>query len=267
MALKVLYQTKQKSEDSNQMTYKITYQGKESEINTYIASLSIGTTEAEGCYLASWTKSQFGADIYQLQLTYTKSYQWGQYSNVPPTVVGKKSSVLSVRNLSLPVEHLDNYLWCWNHYLIQRANSEDDISVPLWASTLGKDANGDLQLIPQGDQDNYSWIKSLSQRPLGKDAQGKRWYVIQNPIYPGQDFYDFAVFVVTESAKYRSANAAGTAINKNINTITPPSNTFGLNYGNFKLDQSNVFWDGRSWIATSVYSHSPDGWNTDFYGS
>jgi len=59
-------------------------------------------------------------------------------------VVGKKSSVLSVRNLSLPVEHLDNYLWCWNHYLIQRANSEDDISVPLWASTLGKDANGDL---------------------------------------------------------------------------------------------------------------------------
>lgn len=80
-----------------------------------------------------------------------------------------------------------------------------------------------------------------------------------------------ACFVITESQRFGSATAAGNAINKNINTITSPSNTFGLSGGgyNFKLDECSVQWDGKSWICTSVYTRSGDnlGWDTDIYGN
>ena len=266
MALKVLYQTKQKSEDRNQLSYKITYQGLESQIDAYIATLSIGTTQAEGCYLASWTKSQFGADRYQLELNYTKSYEWGSYSNVPPTVVGKKSAVLSVRNIQLPLQHLDNYLVCWNNFLIQKATSKSETEQPAWWATLGKDADGQIETIPDAYSDEYMIIKSLSERPTGKE-DGKTWYVVAYPTKPGVQYYDWAVFVVTESAAYRTASAAGSAVDKNINTITAPSNTFGLNWGDWKLDQATVQYDGKAWISSCTYTHSGDqlGWDRQIY--
>ena len=268
MALKVLYQTKEKSKSGTQQRYKITYFGKESEIDAYTATLQIGTTTAEGCYLSNWTKSQYGADMYQVECEYTESYQWGSYSNVPPTVVGKKSATLSVRNIQLPLQHLENYLFNWNNYLIQKAASADEVTTPAWWATLGKDANGHLEQIPDEDAEKYMWVKSLSERPTGKDDQGNRWFIVEYPQKPGVDYYDWAVFVVTESARYRSANSAGSAIDKNINTITAPSNTFGLSWGDWKLDEASVSYDGHSWIATCTYTHSGDseGWDTDIYG-
>lgn len=269
MSLKVLYQTKEKGENQNQKRFKETLYGKENEIDTFASTLSIGTTQKEGCYLASWTKSQFGADMYQIECEYTESKDWGSYSNVPSTVVGVKSATLSVRNIQLPLEHLSNYLFCWNNYLIQLAASADEVSTPSWWGTLGKDANDHLQPIPQADEDKYRWVKSLSEIPTGRDENGNKWYIVEYPEKPGVDCYDWAVFTVQESARYRTASAAGNAIDKNINTITSPSNTFGLAWGNWKLDEANVSYDGKSWIGTCVYTHSGDseGWSTDIYGS
>lgn len=268
MALKKLYQSREKGKNSNEETYKVTWYGKETEVDALIATLTIGSSEAEGCYLASWNKSQYGADLWQIELVYTQSFEWGQYSNVPPTVVGKKSSQLSAKNLQLPLENLDNYLWNWNHYLIQKAQTKDDTQTPSWWGTLGKDGDGFLEEIPASDADDYKWIHSLSEKPDGKDEDGNYWYVIEMPTKPGVDYYDWAIFVVTESAKYRSASAAGNAIDKSINTITPPNNTFGLNWGDWKLSEANVSWDGKAWIATCVYEHSGDqnGWDADIYG-
>jgi hypothetical protein len=59
---------------------------------------------------------------------------------------------------------------------------------------------------------------------------------LQKPTKQGVEYYDFAVFVVTETAKYNTANSAGNAIEKSINTIKSPDNTFGLNVGNWKHD-------------------------------
>lgn len=267
MALKVLYQTKEAAENGNQRKYKETLYGKESQVDALIATLTIGTTTKEGCYLASWNKSQYGADMYQIECEYTETKDWGTYSNVPSTVVGRKSAQLSVRNIQFPLEHLDNYLFNWNNYLIQLCNSADDVSTPLWWDTLGKDASGHLQGIPQQDEDDYRLVKSLSEIPTGRDADGKKWYIVEYPTKPGVEVYDWAVFVVTESARYRSANSAGSAIDKNINTIVAPSNTFGLSWGNWKMDEASVSYDGKAWIATCVYTHSGDenGWDQDIY--
>ena len=82
------------------------------------------------------------------------------------------------------------------------------------------------------------------------------------------EYYDLACFVVSETAKYQSSTAAGNAISKNINTITSPSNTFGISGGNWKLDEATIQYSGKDWYATMVYTHSVDnvGWDSDLYG-
>lgn len=87
MALKILYQSKEKSRTQNEFKNKITYYGTESEVDTYIATLEIGVTQNEGT-LTAWRKSNTGGNIYQVETEYTTSYDPGMFSNVSQTVVG-----------------------------------------------------------------------------------------------------------------------------------------------------------------------------------
>ena len=59
----------------------------------------------------------------------------------------------------------------------------------------------------------------------------------------------------------------GNAISKKINTITSPENTFGISGGNWKLDEVNVIFNGKYWVANSVFTRSGDekGWDTEIY--
>ena len=83
----------------------------------------------------------------------------------------------------------------------------------------------------------------------------------------GVEYYDMACFVVTETAKYKSASSAGNAVSKNINRTVSPSNDFGIGGGNWKLDEVSVQYNGKHWYATSVYTRSGDsnGWDQDIY--
>ena len=71
---------------------------------------------------------------------------------------------------------------------------------------------------------------------------------------------------MTETAKYGSASAAGSAVSKNINKIVSPQNTFGLS-GEWKMDEANVVYNGQDWVATNVYTRAADsdGWDKDLY--
>lgn len=270
MALKILYQSKELSRSTNESKYKVTYYGKQDEIDAYIATLEIGVTQAQGKTLTMWHKSNYGADLYQVETEYTETFEWGSYSNVGPTVVGKKSATLSVRNLQLPLEHLDNYLCNWNNILIQLADSKEDTTTPDWWYDLGKNAEGYIDEIPDEDADTYRWIKSAGERPTQADSDGKHWYIVEYPTKPGVEYYDWAVFVVTQSARYRSPSAAGQAVSNTINTITGPTNDFGLGGGgyNWKHDEASIQYDGKAWIVTNVYTLSGDalGWDEDIYG-
>lgn len=56
----------------------------------------------------------------------------------------------------------------------------------------------------------------------------------------------------------------GNAVSKNINTITSPSNTFGIS-GSWKYDDASISFNGKYWVATSTYTCSIDGWDEDLY--
>lgn len=260
MALQYSYQGKEISQNKNESRYKQTLYGTSNEVQTYRAGLIIGTFVSGKGYLTSWQITQKDANIWQIEVEYSTTFD-EQISNEDSALIGKKSAQLSCRNLQMPLEHLSSYRACWNHYLLC---NEDGASLPAWATTAT-----DVILTAQQRQ-HYMWVKSLGEIPVSYGAAAandQQWYVIQKPSKPGIQYYDLAYFVVTISAKYRSASDAGNAINKNINHITSPSQTFGITGGNWKLDEASVSYTGKYWLMTMVYTHSPDSWDVDIYGS
>lgn len=252
MALQYAYQGKQISRNKNQANYKETLYGSLTQIDTYIAGLQIGTRDATKGYLRSWTKTQKQANIWQVEVEYSISYDF-DFTDEAETVTGKKSAQLSVRNIQMPLESHPNYRTIWNHYLISNNGM-----APTWVFD-----KTDI-LLSADEAKNYRWIKSLGELPLPDGTSDQIWQVAADMQKKGVEYYDMALFVVTISAKYNSASAAGNSIGKNINKITSPSQDFGLG-GQWKYDQASVSYDGKSWIATSVYTRAADQWDPQIY--
>lgn len=254
--LQLKYQGSEYSRSKTEKVYKQTYIGKESLVDAKIATLSIGSFTSGKGYLSSWRKNQDDGIFYNLQIEYTTSYS-NDNSNLDSADYGKKSASLSVRNIQMPLEHHEKYLTNWNHYLI----GKEGCSTPSFWQTA-KNA------ILTGDNDkNYKWIKSLGERPDQRDENGKKWVILEQPQKKGYEYYDLACFVVTETTKHGSASSAGNSVQKKINTITKPSEDFGISGGNWKLDQATVSYQGGHWLATKVFTRSGDdsGWDTDLY--
>lgn len=260
----VIHQSRVINKTDTGRSYRISYAGSETDIDNYIKTLKIGTyySEFQG-YLSNIQKSQLAANQWKLDLEYRVDYPSGskpeeepEQEQEEPVWNQKKTATLSVRNLQLPLERLDNYLTCWNHYLIGRNNSP----LPSWAETTNQ------ILISANDSKNYKWVKSISEIPDPTETES--WKVILKPKKGGVQYYDFAVFVVTQSARFKNADDAGRAVKRSINTITSPENDFGLTGGNWKHDESSISWDGEYWLATNVYTLSGDikGWDRDIYG-
>lgn len=249
--LKLKYLGQEKSRSKQQSSYKETWYGTETEVDEKVSTLDIGSYSTGKGYLSSWRKSQLQASIYQLELDYTVSYD-NQPDNLDETDVGKFSATLSVRNLQLPLEHHPDYRACWNHYLYV----QQGYSLPDWWSTA---------INIEDEEDGYQWSKYPDLPKI--DSEGIRWKLLKEPIKKGTEVYDWACYVVTESAKYRSAESAGSAIQKKVNTIVAPENDFGITGGNWKLDEVSVSYTGKYWVATSVYTRSGDenGWDADLY--
>lgn len=256
MALKVAYQGLEVSRSSNEKIYKETFYGTYDECLAKSQSLIIGTFIENKGYFTGFSITPKEANLYSIQLQYTISYKGSNFSNTDETLVGKKSAQLSVRNIQMPLQSLDNYLAKWNHYLIGLG----DVPVPSWWETAKN------ILIDISDRKNYMWIKSIGEIPLQPNQQGKYWKILKQPTKAGVQYYDWACFVVTQLSRYRSSSAAGNAVNKTINTISSPDNTFGLS-GQWKHDEANISYDGNDWICTSVYTLAGDykGWDKDIY--
>lgn len=252
MSLKNLYQGREYSRDKNEQKYKQTLYGSEAEVDEYIASLSIGTKADGKGYLRSYTKTQKDGSFWQLEIEYSTSFS-GSWSDDDETIVGQKSATLSARVIQVPLEAKQGYLTKWNNYLISTEGS-----APAWAASAT-----DI-IIPVSDRGKYMWVKSLAEIPMDKTEQGKYWNVVQDMTKKGVEYFEVAVYVVSESAAFRSANAAGNFISKKMNKIVSPSQTFGLG-GEWKLDDCSVQYDGKKWIATNTYSRAIDEWDSDLY--
>lgn len=172
---------------------------------------------------------------------------------------GPKQSSLNVRMLSLPLENRANYHTNWNHALIGLGTD----TVPDWWATAS-------DLVISGDTDFkiYRWIKEASEIPLEK-TDGKSWKMLREKTMPGVESYDFPIYELTESSKHTTQDKAGWAIAERSGLIAEPTNgDFDIVNklgGNWLCEGGSVNYDGKYWIATCTYAHSPDGWDERLY--
>ena len=253
--MKIKYQSRQDERSESGRSDTVTYYGSREEMLALMEEQQI-SPETAGRKVVSAMVSQSDGSLWQCEIKYQNTL--GNTSvSAPDDSYGKKSAQLSCGMLSMPLESHKNYRVCWNHYL---AAVKGVTAVPSWWET----AKSDIL-----DSDQYKWMKSLSELPVGKDGNGKEWRMLKNPQKPGVESYDVATYQVTESAKFPSPVRAGKMIAGRLNKIASPDQTFGITGGNWKCDSASVSWNGKYWIATLTYTKSGDdnGWDAELYGN
>lgn len=175
MSLTLKYQGQELSRNKNESTFKETYQGTESEVDSYISSSlsGISTYVAGKGYLTSWRKFNSEGPHYGVEVEYTVSYD-DSFDNTDSQVYGKKSAQLTVRNIQMPLEHHTNYLTQWNYYLIGLGN----VSTPDWWSSATN-----IILTP-AQRKKYLWVKSIGEVPTDPDQDGNYWTILEEPTKP-----------------------------------------------------------------------------------
>ena len=252
------FQGRERSLSRDEALYRETFYGSETEIDEYIATLVIGAFVQDKGYLHEWQKKQDSPAVWQVEVTYRITYSVDADSNdeVEDGSTTPKTYSLSVRNIQIPLEEHKQYRACWNHYLIGLGN----VPVPSWWATATN------TLLDVGARKVYQWVSSIAEIPLEPNEQKLYWWILKDPTKPGVQVYDRACFVVTEKSKYRTSASAGQAISRNINEISTPPHTFGIEGGQWKLDEASVEHDGKRWVATRTWTRA-DEWDSDLYGS
>lgn len=185
MSLTLKYQGQEVSRNKNESSYKETFQGAESEIDSYISSSlsGIGNFVSGKGYLTSWRKFNADGKFVNVEVEYTISYD-GSFDNSDSQVYGKKSAQLTVRNIQMPLEHHTNYLAMWNNYLLGLG----DATLPQWAETATN------VILTPNDRKKYMWVKSISEIPTEPDQNGKYWTILQEPSKPRCRILRFSLF-------------------------------------------------------------------------
>ena len=249
----VKYLSRQISKSASGKETQIAWNGTEAEIREQLDAEEVGSLGAYGT-LKNIRFFQESADIWCCEKIYLADYS-GTVPEKPFTSYGKKSATLKGSMLSMPLESHPKYKSCWNYFL---AGAPGVTAVPAWWSTA-KDTS-----MSSANAQKYAWVKTAAENPV--DAKG-RWHTLKKPLKPGVENYDVATYSITETAKFGNPNAAGKAVAGWLNKIGAPSTTFGISGGNWKCDDSSVFYDGENWFATITWTLSGDknGWDKDLY--
>lgn len=175
MALTLKYQGQEIYRNKNESSYKETYQGTESEVDSYISSALSGiSTYVQGKgYLTSWRKVNADGPFFNIEVEYSISYD-GSFNNTDEQVYGKKSAQLSIRNLQMPLEKHTNYRAKWNYYLLGLGVN---LTPDWWTSATNI-------ILTSEQRKQYMWVKSISEIPTEPDQNGKYWIVLEEPTKP-----------------------------------------------------------------------------------
>lgn len=232
-----------------------TYEGNENEIDALITLHDIGEGSDDGT-LAAITKSQVGGSLWSAELRYEIAGSGGGSATPPSNAWGSKSATLRGSMLSVPLQNHPRYRAKWDHYLA---------AAPTVAATLPSWWNTATSILLSGENDKkYRWILNADDRPT---TAGQQWQILAVPTKPGFNAYDVATYSITETAKYKTAAAAGNAVAGKLNHIGSPSEIFGISGGNWKCDDASVQYDGKRWLGTVTWTRSGDnrGWDTEIY--
>lgn len=254
------YQGRSLSQTKTERVYTQTYSGFENEIDGISPTPTIGTLYENKGYLTGIYKRPQQGGLWELELQYSLSFE-NTFSDAASTVVGVKSATLSSRTLQVSLSKLDNYLANWDHFLYcQNANNP-----PAFWSTATKAE------VPNNLTNDYVWTRDFVDGGVWTKGEDRKLLTeFIRPTKQGVEYVEFSYYQVTQKSKYLSASDAGTALNKNINKLVAPQNTFGLTGSNrWKLDGGQIYYDGKVWICTNTYSYSLDsqGWDTDLYST
>ena len=256
MAITLKYQSRQRERNENGFSTTLVWTGTREEVEAFAAEETPGTPADDGT-LESVRIYQDGGNIWAVERRYSQD-QNGDFRNKPNVVYGKKSAQLHGSMLSLPLEANPKYKTQWNYFL---ASAPGITAVPAFWETATD------PVLTSSQSQQYAWIRSTAELPTsGSD----RWSTMKKPKYPGVNSYDVATYTVTETAKFKSAKAAGTMIAGKLNQIGKPDEDFGMTPSgyNWKCDDATVSYNGGDWYATLTWTRSGDnkGWNTDLYG-
>ena len=231
----------------------IVYHGTREQMEALAGAHHVNEFSEEG-RLAAMKVSQSEGPIWDCEFRYDSSTDW-QSKERPSTEWGVKTAQLRGSMLSMPLEAHPNYRANWNYYLV--AAPEVTQSPAFWL-------NATDTLLTQEDQESYCWCRTPGERPNTKDGL---WYILFNPQKPGVSSYDVATYSVTETARFRSNQAAGKMVAGKLNRIGTPVTVFGITGGNWKCDDASVVWDGKYWLATLTWTRSGNdaGWDSDLY--
>lgn len=230
------------------------------EMKQLLDSLLIGSSEDRGEHISRAVMSQKDGDIWQCEIAwFDPDNGLGSYSNAPSTAYGEKSAQLACGLVSVPLESLENYRKCWNHYLLA-ANGES--VVPSWWDKAGYDT---VLSADQGKK--YRWVKYALECPDSRDEQGRVWTILKYPTKPGVTHVALATYQVTESVRCKTAAGCGKYVCSRLNRIGAPSACFSITGGSWKCDNASVSYTGKYWLATLTYTRScnASGWDPDLY--
>jgi hypothetical protein len=272
--MKLSYQGETLEHNENGCISKEVYSGTREELEEYLASLEVGTGETEGKYISSAILSQKDGPIWNLEILHKDPRPEGSFfSRKPNTAYGQKSARLECGCITVPVETLPTYRKHWDHYLIAGVHADQDgtmyfehsmENVPEFWETA--DA---FFVMPKEYLNTYRWIRDPAECPVYVGNDRKKWWILRTPTKPGVSYVDKATYRITESIRCRTADSAGEFAANVINRIAVPFERFGIKHGQdcWKCDSASIHWDGRDWIATIVYTMSPDlrPWDKDLY--
>ena len=255
MSLSVKFTSRQVEMTEDGIVTTVSWTGGQEEIDKFSQEVKPGNHEDSGV-LTSCRVYQESPNIWVCERKYLKDSS-GESLERPHTVYGKKSAQLHGSMLSMPLESHKNYLTNWNHYLAAAPGVDD---VPAWWETATD------SVLSHADSQKYAWIKSPGETPVDKNG---RWHIIKDPQKPGVDSYDVSTYSITETAKFRSARAAGNMVGNSLNNIGKPNEDFNMTLQgyNWKCDNAEVLYSGRAWFATMTWTRSgnEEGWDTDLY--
>ncbi len=241
------------SSDIDGTTSTFVYHGGKSEMEALAAEHRIDEAGESGWLRSIRVYQHDGAD-WECELKYEAPEEWTSISK-PERKWGRRNCQLRGAMLSRPLESHPGYRTCWNHRLCAAPGVS---TRPAWYESATDTA------IPAADADRYCWCRTFAEPP--HDDSGA-WRVLAEAVKPGVESYDLAAYSVVETARFRSASAAGRMVGDVLNRIGTPANTFGITGGSWKCDDAEVSWNGSCWIARLSWTRSGDdaGWDADLY--
>lgn len=162
--------------------------------------------------------------------------------------------------LSLPLQKSKNYKVNWNYHLATRGSQP----LPDWWYTAK------TTLLSDADAQNYKWCKDISELPTQTGSDGKKiWKIFKRKTKEGVESWSYPIYQLTETSKHSSKAQAGWCVSAKSGKIDHPDNgDFGIVQklgGNWLCEGGSISYDGKHWIASRTYAHSPDGWDADLY--